>query len=758
MDPAIISAQIARPVPSSAAIAQPESAIPAPALDGPSVQQACESVVTPPTDPQDITPPAGAEQASSSAADAPSGASQKTSTSTGASSQQPSAETAAPSSTRRVGRPENATATVEHDVLDSFKQFSALEKMRVQERQRHVARQEKSVKLNELKKFAQHFKLNTPVPSDLVPILAKDKDKQDEIVEKALRNVEEAKSTPLKAPVAAASATDPRLPRPVAPRFDNGLNSPVAQVDRQNMQRGRPGQGTFASPARSERPAQAQNSPMPSRSGPGQLSQRLAAAQQQHKATLANAPPPMPMNEVRIPPTGPSPSTNGLSSPTSSVSTRFNAHAMEFRPNPAANTFTPSQNSTGSSPRIDQPARPEPRRIATTGFFAGKKPNKSPDRPSIDDAFDPLERMRKEVEADQKTKQYANNGGVPEAYRTPPTWDVPAENRDKTYNELFEKVPTPMPSIPPSHAGLANGPMPHQHQLPLHLQQGVHGMQQAQTPQHTPRHLPVQPFHGPNGPHHYDEQHRMQFQASSSAVQPSPRAMPQFIAYQPQGPQTVQLYPQAMPAFGMSPSGQPVALRAVPGQFVGPQGAAMGGHMMINQPSNGPFVGVPMNAQMQAYSPMPGHVYPHNAPMPPQSGPNGFPSPRPGAPMMSHQGSQQGHPPQPIMYMQQPAHGPAMFPQNPSAPSKILSKFCYRSHANIAALVTPMRGPYPQPHQGHYAASTHQQLHFPQQQPHRGTPSGGYAQPMLPTHSMPPQGPPPTGPAMHVPDSGEEVK
>ena len=88
---------------------------------------------------------------------------------------------------RKAAKPHDATTNVEHDLLDSFKAFSAAEKLRMSERQRSIARENKAVKLNDLKKFALNFKLSTPVPTDLVPILAKDDTKQAVIVEKALK-------------------------------------------------------------------------------------------------------------------------------------------------------------------------------------------------------------------------------------------------------------------------------------------------------------------------------------------------------------------------------------------------------------------------------------------------------------------------------------------------------------------------------------------------------------------------------------------
>lgn len=69
-----------------------------------------------------------------------------------------------------------------------------------------------------------------------------------------------------------------------------------------------------------------------------------------------------------------------------------------------------------------------------------------------------------------------------------------------------------------------------------------------------------------------------------------------------------------------------------------------------------------------------------------------------------------------------------------------------------------MRGSFPQHHQqAHYGTSPHQQHHYSPHQ-HRGTLSGGYAQPMIPSHAMPSQIPPQMGLGSHTQDAGEEVK
>lgn len=74
----------------------------------------------------------------------------------------------------------------------------------------------------------------------------------------------------------------------------------------------------------------------------------------------------------------------------------------------------------------------------------------------------------------------------------------------------------------------------------------------------------------------------------------------------------------------------------------------------------------------------------------------------------------------------------------------------------IQRAVTPIRGPYPQPHQPQYG-SPHQQHGFPHQA-HRGTPSASYAQPMMHQHSQHQHQGPPAGPANHAAENAEEPK
>jgi hypothetical protein len=663
---------------------------------------------------------------------------------------------------RPANKEGSAAATVEKDVVTAFKNFSAHEKLRAQENQRRIARQDKAVKLNDLKKFAENFKLHTPVPTDLVPILAKDKGKQQQIMKKNQENVEQAKSTPPKQPAAvtAVAASTDKAARAGPPRGEVAHASPITPAERQGQQRGRHNQNNFGQSTRNDRGFQNMQVPnMPGRNQPGNLGARVQnnLSQAQYRQGLTAMA--IPAYEPRAPPTGPSATSSGVTSPASAAA-RFNIKAPEFRPNPAAHTFQPSHSpSSSSSPAREPSNRPVEQKPKKGNFFEGRRPVLSPDkRINIEKEFNPIPRMKKEVESEKTHDGYPWNQGIRPAFHTEPRWPVPKENEEKTYDQMFEQPPAPAPSVSPQHPALAQPPMPHHQQLPMHLQHGG-PMPQGHGPQYNARHMPNQPHHvGPGGPHpgHFDDQ-QMRFTQSTSSVHPSPRALPPFV-YSGPGPQGVPIYPNAMPAYGMSPSGHPMAVRQVSSgpQFMAPQGQPMGGHMMTNNPSSGPYMNVPMNAQVQMYSPMGTQVFPqHGGPMPPQQVPNGYHSPaRPPAPMMAHQGSQQGHPPQQMVYMQPGGHGP-IFNQGPQGPSKYNRFGPTRQPSNGQNPVTPMRGGYGQPHPPQYAASPHQPPMYPVQ-PHRGTPSATYAQPMMPTHSMPPQNMAPNANAAQMGGEGPE--
>lgn len=537
--------------------------------------------------------------------------------------------------------PEATTPNVETEVLVHFRKFANNEKLKVQERRRNQSSQDRTMKINELVKFSQNFKLKTPVPKDLVPILAKDPNKQEAIVERARRQCEENsthQTTKPSQPAAPTLAIDTAKPlqRSGQSRADASAVSHLGPVDRQTLPRGRQGYpptGPQASQGQNRGPGYQQNNGR----GLGHLGHRLAGIQQQRKGS-ASGPVPAP---VPLPDSRPPQNTPQTSHPPTSGH-KFNVRASEFKPNPTASSFTPGAVSAiSASPVSISRAQSLSRTASPLAFFGTKKPVSPSERSSIKDHFNPLKRMRKEHDQ-HPTKDHAAIQSIPPPYRTGPTWDAAPTHEEKTYADMFKSLAPPpiSPQVRSSPSVAQIHPQPPQ--IPFQMpQQFPHALGP-----HLHHHLHPQPPH--SAPIAFDDHHRMQTSASSSQVFPSPRPQPSHVGFASPMPPPARIAYNGQPPF-YSPTPPAVHVQPFP---VAQHG--MAAPMMVHQPSNGPYMAIPQGIptpyapQMGMYSPSPGHVYPHTQPS--QQPPSGFPSPR-AAPIMMHSSSQQGHPPQPAMFM-----------------------------------------------------------------------------------------------------------
>lgn len=633
---------------------------------------------------------------------------------------------------------DSATANVEANLLDSFRNFANIEKMRVSDHRRQRISQDKNVKLNDLMKFSQNFKLHTPVPKDLVPILAKDKSKQEEIMEKAQRNAQLQSSASTKATSTTSEQTQLKAV-PEGPRETSQSMAKSGDLqETSHPLQGFSSQSPQAGPSR-DRLQQTQNlalnSPKP---GQGLLSHRLQDSHKQHKSGIpVSVPNPLPIQSVSRPstrapsniaPISTSQTPNSNHTPTSAMSSsRFNIKAAEFKPNPAANSFKPGPSAI-SSPTSTPGARPTSRAPSPSAFFGDRKPLPAAERPSILDSFNPIKRLKENAIKEGKAKDYSPNNGIKYAFTTTPAWtDFNDENDQRSYKDMFEG-PTPISGkVSPQPAHQINHSVPHQHQLPHHLQQSSNGTPHLQAPpQQAPFSTQPQLQQYPAVQHHYDDQ-RMHLSASNQPMFPSPRMQNNSMAYPSPMQQPAQLaFSQPMPQYLVNMNGSQTAhLRQFPGapQMMPAQGPQLAAPMMIQQSSQGGFVGppqgmpVPFNPQMPMYPP--GQAPSYGAQSQP---PSGYPSPGRAAPMMVHQGSQQG---QQHMYMNPGQYSQPVYAQQPGhSKSKQTIPSMSLSPALTFDAVTPMQ-PYASP-RPHYAQSPQPQYYPPQ--PHR-VPSNSYGQP-----------------------------
>ena len=579
------------------------------------------------------------------------------------------------------GSTPSATATVERDVLNSFKNFAAVQRSNAEKARIGKAKADKEVKLTELKFFANTFKLSTPVPNDLIGIIAKDPSKQKEIQARAMQNAEEVQkakdaaklkdvqsketqakpSTESQTPTP-ASDPKPQASRPQAPHTSSHPN--MSNRHGGNRQSYGPSYNAQQFP-RGDRSGQQQSQGRPT----GNLAQRLRNVEH-HKASQ---PPHAPGQlDARLPPTAPANGGDGSfsrrPSGTPGHMNKLNPNTQEFRPNAFAPAFNPAaQPSTTSSPRsaiTNQAPEPPPAPAL---------------KPAVRRKTKPVDCKKCSILAHVKTvkppqgRNWDDNGGLRPTYDTAPTWRQLPDKEDEsstmnvTYKQYFERNPFAGP------AGTLTTPNPapvlphmaHQHQLPFHLQQGAH-----MAPRPSP-HMPPMQMHGP--PHSHSQHmgyantddHRMVHSNSSQSFA-SPR-MSQAPVYPP------------MSSPGQAPYGQPVMqpfssnaphmgqYRSFSNnpQYMPQQQGHMGGPMMMQpQYMSGPQGMLMTPPQMQMYPSSQGQFMPPGSvAVPPQqmAASNGYPSPgRPTAAPMAHQGSAQGqqvYGMSPSMPYQQPAYG-----------------------------------------------------------------------------------------------------
>lgn len=701
VDPAIISAQIKAPVKKQASPAPPEESK-APAAD--STKNGVSAKVQPPSPPADAkstetpaTEPKAASGPSNGKASDSAKPSEKSSTPARGSS------SSSRNLTPQVEGVPSATSTVERDVLKEFKTFASQQRLNAEKARSSKARADKEIKLTELKKFANSFKLSTPVPTDLVSIIAKDPLKQKEIQAKAIRNAEDvakakadavtkektpgAKDSQVKTTdqTSAANATttgpsnDGRSSRAtpgaqVTPpaggpgRHQGGRQQyPQQQYHGQQYRNNNRGAPQHVNPQQQQQQQQQQQT--------GTLAQRLRNVEQQKFSQPQPAHQPHVGNqEMRAPPTGPANSVDPnfnhrrLSGAPGPMGAKLNPNSHEFRPSPFAASFNPNGHaSTGSSPRPPTnnlvPEAPAPSAISSGQLIRRKTKAVDVKKCFILSSIQTF--------TPPQGRNWDDNAGLRPSYDTLPTWRQLQDNEKTestmhlTYKEFFERQPFNAPALATPNPTHVVPQMPHQHQLPFHLQHGAHNMGPRQSPHmppmqmHTPQHGPV-----PHPPYGNDD-HRMMHSNSAQSFA-SPRLGHVPVAY---GVNTPGQMTYSQPVFmgpGTPQMGQFRSFSNNPQQYMSPQQGQMGNGMMM-QPQ---FMAGP-----QGMVPGPQMMYAGGHPqfMPPSGpqipGANGYPSPgRPAAPMMVHQGSQQGQ----QMYGMSPSvqyNQPVFTPGQPGGPS-----------------------------------------------------------------------------------------
>ncbi|KAH9949939.1 hypothetical protein B0H21DRAFT_725331 [Amylocystis lapponica] len=345
------------------------------------------------------------------------------------SSAQTETSTATPSKT---GSPApNAANQPAVDAVPAFREFVSSEKDRLMKKKQAIMKNEMEKRVADLVKFSQSFKLNKPIPDDLVPILAKDEDKQRQIREKSTKDAGSSHARSIGAPAGAATTAVP-IAR-ASPGAAPPLTKLGSETARQPASKASAASGAAKAPTAPSKPGEAAK---------GRISMVIQAI------------PPFKGKSA-----GPAPSggrtngnTNGApaASPLSpNAQNRLNVNASSFRPtvkafSPPGGSPNPNGTSSSASPKTkpsDSSASQSPQAQGPPNpFFGTRVTKKGPPLVNIKDDFNPF-KYNKVVKASEVSASWPFNGKRYMQMFPPP----PAPPQQQSPHMAPPGPPPPMP-------------------------------------------------------------------------------------------------------------------------------------------------------------------------------------------------------------------------------------------------------------------------------------------------------------------------
>ncbi|TFK40356.1 hypothetical protein BDQ12DRAFT_680807 [Crucibulum laeve] len=480
------------------------------------------------------------------------------------------------------------------DPLPAFRDFVTNEKQRLTQKRQALVKSEMEKRMADLVKFSQSFKLNKPIPEDLVPILAKDEDKQRAIKEKASKDASSSQARAIGAstPATASRGIVPGAKISEAPRTKQTTGVPTSKPTQtpasaaQKPSAPAPAvtqQPKTAAPADKKQSNSIYIQPIPPFKGSKPTRQAGAAAASAaagvgsaNRTTVVAAAAPTAASNPAV---APSVNTNtpAVSGPVSpSVNNKLNVNASSFRPT----SKPPASASTNGTASASASVSPKPRDSSTSSApnpFFGTRPMKKIAPVHIKDDFNPFKHNK-----------------VVDASQVAPTWPY----NGKRYMSLF---PQPQPQQHPSHMGPPGPPPmpPPSYEEDSAAQAAARGYVYAYPP-YGYHGQPMMPGMAPPGP--------------PGAYMPGPFMQP--MPYPPGMPPPNAMY---SPAMGQMPPPQAYMQPPPPGPYPPPNGAGP-------RPSMPP---TPIPAHAHPYyhqSPQLQHAvpYPMMMPPPPNVPPHGY--------------------------------------------------------------------------------------------------------------------------------------
>ncbi|KAG9225037.1 hypothetical protein CCMSSC00406_0001812 [Pleurotus cornucopiae] len=524
-------------------------------------------------------------------------------------SQQEQSSTPSNSSKAPSPAPSNSTKPPA-DPLPAFRDFVTNEKQRLTQKRQALVKNEMDKRMADLVKFSQNFKLNKPIPDDLVPILAKDEEKQKAIREKASKDAASAQARSIGSVSAAGPAPGARAPTQSSKAFEARKAAAPSTGVAAKTTTGAPA----AAPSANQKPSTASAKP----NGATETT-----AGKKTSSMFIQAIPPFKGSKARAPATASVAQPNGSSqqqaaaqassaaqpqsavplSPTSA--NRLNVGASPFRPNPMASAFKPgAPSSTGASNGSASSVSPKQSKAETTTApstpnpFFGPRIIKKNTPVHVKDDFNPF-KHNKVAEATSVAALWPYNG--------------------KRYMQMF-----PPPQHPPQQHSPHMGPPgpppmpPPTYEEDSAAQAAARNQQQQQYIYYPPYgYPPMMPGMVPPGP--------------PGAYVPNPFMQP--MPYPPGMPPPGAMY--ASPSMGQMPPPQAYMQPPPPGTYPLPNGAGprpsmpptpIPGHAhpgyYQQSPQRTDMSFDPYHGKMFMHMPTVQHAVPYQMMMPPPGGPN----------------------------------------------------------------------------------------------------------------------------------------
>ncbi|TCD69353.1 hypothetical protein EIP91_007909 [Steccherinum ochraceum] len=500
----------------------------------------------------------------------------------------------------------------------AFRDFVTSEKDRLMKKKQAIMKSEMDKRMADLVKFSKSFKLNKPIPDDLVPILAKDEEKQRLIKEKSSKDAESTHARSI-GPLATtatssnSSSNNPSLSRLAAPAAPNSAKPPSAvpaivkaSVGDAKYSAGLASAGKSASAKADAAAAANKRISMVIQTIPPFKGKRASIAPSvsipsTSGANGANGP-----NGVQA-----RPNPNAVNSPLSPTSqNRLNVNASSFRP--TTKPFSPQQSAAPSTngsaspkPKTESP----PQSQTPNPFFGVRTPKKGPPV-HIKEDFNPF-KFAKVAEASSVGPNWSYSG---KRYMTifPPS---PPVQQPQQQSPHMAPPPPPVAVPPPQFTPDEDQNAQAQAQAQAQAPRGYMYYPQYGYPQ------PMMPGMGPPPPGAY---------MPGPFMQPVPYPMPppngKAPQYQTWSPSSSLIYVPSPAMYANAPMGQmpPQAyMHPPPGTYPPPPNGAGPRPSMPPTP-------VPSHAHPHPYyqqSPHMQHAVPYQMMMPPPGAPGGPPHP-----------------------------------------------------------------------------------------------------------------------------------